>query len=73
VAQALAEQARWDPWYYTQVIRGGRVSTHESKRRNLVLGYPEDNCDIFTTLHRAMFQANVVTFVQHTTKKDVDS
>jgi hypothetical protein len=52
---------------------GGRVSPHESKTRNLVSDYPEDNCDIFTTLHRAMFQANVVTFVQHTTKKDVDS
>jgi len=37
---------RWDPWYYTQVIRGGRVSTHESKTRNLVSGvveYPHMN------------------------------
>ena len=63
----------WDPWYYTQVIRGGRVCAHESKRRNLVLGQFINVCGKYATLYRAMFQANVVTFVQQTTKKDVDS
>ena len=30
----------WDPWDYTEVIRGGQVAQPESKNKNLKRLYP---------------------------------
>ena len=61
---------RWGPLYYTQVIRGGQVSTYESKtkiyfgvRQNVTEGGTlSGNVQTNTT-------ANEVTNVSQTTKK----